>query len=350
MRELKNSIKDWLLSMRIEGSVKYRMCEHAYSEDSLDAISLAYDLEHMIGLELDSSDFILRKEMLDKYQTGKEGFFYEHDAKEKFEGSPIDRVLEMHGNYLTFQTIGAYRAIKLLPKRKISFYDKYASDIERYLSVNCPWEKSPWGAGGMVDNLGTILKCNIDMGYDNYKKIMDDVFIWLDKNQDEETGLWKCKNNPQGINGLINGGYHLMRGTYFLYKKSFNRAELIIDTILKDLQGNDIFHGNRAHGCNDLDHFFLLQKCNEVIPNYRKEDIFREAKKRKQIIMSVLNCYDGGFSFWNDKAVQVHNYYDVSPGYKESDMQGTVFYLQTLISINSILGENNEFQTSLSHG
>lgn len=350
MDMLRREISQWLQIMEKEEGY-YLMCEHAFQNHLLDAVSLAYDLNHMLGNNISEQEKNIRKAILDSYQIGEDGFFYERNAEEFFRNSSIDRVLEMHGNYLTFQVMGGYKAVDRLPEKKISFYDKYITDIERYLEVNCPWERSPWGAGGMVDNMGTILKCNIDMGYNGYQRTVDEIIEWLDENQDDSTGLWRNKDNRQGINGLINGGYHLMRGTYFLYDRPFDKPERIIDTILQDIQIDEIFHDDRAHGCNDLDHFFLLQKCSELVPTYRKDEVIALVRHRKKIILGLLRCDDGGFSFWGDSAVKVHNYLKVSPGVKESDMQGTVFYLQTLISMNKILGESNEgIKESLTHG
>lgn len=351
MKRLKKEIYDWLVKMHVDNTEYYRMCKHAYHDDLLDATSLAYDLFNMLGYDVTEQIKQKRKETIDSYQMGGDGFFYEIGAPDILENCGIERAVEMHGNYLTFQVIGAYKAIQKYPKREISFYDKYIFDIEKYLTVNCPWNRSPWGAGGMVDNLGTILKCNIDMGAKKYNRIVDEIIEWLNRNQDEETGLWLNKNNKQGINGLVNGGYHLMRGTFFLYGRPFNMPEKIIDTIIQDIQTNENFHDNKAHGCNDLDHFFLLQKCHELVPMYRRKEIISIAKHRKEVILDLVRCRDGGFSFWGDSAVKVHNYFKVSPGIKESDMQGTVFYLQTLISINKILSESNEgLRESLTHG
>lgn len=351
MNKLIDEIYEWLIRMRANNEEYYKMCEHAYHNNLLDATSLAYDLSYMLGQEITEQVKKKRKEILDSYQVGDDGFFYEIGAQNIFKNSSIERVLEMHGNYLTFQVLGAYRAIQKFPNKKISFYDKNISDIEQYLAVNCPWDRSPWGAGGMVDNLGTILKCNIDMGFEQYSSTVDEIIDWLNRNQDEKTGLWLNKENRQGINGLVNGGYHLMRGTFFLFNRPFNMPERIIDTIIEDICTNEIFHDNKAHGCNDLDHFFLLQRCHELAPDYRRDEILSIAKHRKQIIMNLVRCKDGGFSFWGDSAVKVHNYLEVSPGFKESDMQGTVFYLQTLISINKMLDEDNEgLKESLTHG
>lgn len=256
----------------------------------------------------------------------------------------------MHSNYITFQALGAYRAINKLPKKKITFYDKFikAKGIKHYLSFNCPWTKSPWGAGGMVDNLGTILDTNLKLGFEEYKIVLDEIFEWLDVNQSKNNGLWG-KSDFQGINGIINGGYHLMRGTYFLQNKSFKYHKKIIDYLIKDLSENDFFSNKKAHGCQDLDHFYLLEKCFKIDLNYRKGEIIAICEKRINDIEKIVYCEDGGFSFEAKNSVKDHNYYTVTPGYKESDLLGTVFYLQTVISILNILGIEHTFNPSKTH-
>ena len=66
----------------------------------------------------------------------------------------------------------------------------------------------------------------------------------------------------------------------------------------------------------------------------------------------MMRKKDEGFSFKTNNSVKVHNYYNVSPGYPESDMQGTVFYLQTILSILRILEEVPEqiWKDSVTHG
>jgi hypothetical protein len=65
---------------------------------------------------------------------------------------------------------------------------------------------------------------------------------------------------------------------------------------------------------------------------------------------NIVYCEDGGFSFEARNAAKNHNYYEISPGIKESDMQGTVFYLQTIISTLNILEIKHEFRYSKTHG
>lgn len=350
INNLNTTIKDWLKLVESD-SLLYQMSQNAFDKVSLDAISLAYDLKQMINDDLLEVEKDKAKEVLDSYQLLDNGFFIEKDYKKRLDDKKINRVTEMHANYITFQVVGAYRAIDRLPNKRITFYDTFIYDkgIKHYLSNNCPWDRSPWGAGGMVDNLGTIIDCNIRMGYVEYEKVLDEIFEWLKENQSSEHGLWGDVK-IQGINGLINGGYHLMRGTYFLQNKLFEFHEKIIDTILKDIKENDIFSETEAHGCQDLDHFYLLEKCVNIDSNYRKNEIQEVVQKRLKEIEKIVYCEDGGFSFEARNAAKNHNYYEVTPGLKESDIQGTVFYLQTIISILNILEIKHGFKYSNTHG
>lgn len=347
--DIVNNLRIWVEKQRVNGTLYYKMCTHAKIERLADSTSLAYDLLNMIGLSFTEDEKCIAKHILDEFQHG-DGFFYENNIGEFFKNSNIDRVEEMHANYLTFQMIGAYRVLGFLPPRKIEFYDQFieSASISKYLSNNCPWIRSPWGAGGMVDNLGTILKCNIDIGYLEYKDIVEEVFIWLEKHQDSKTGLWG-DISVQGINGIINGGYHLMRGTYFLYNRDFKYGKQIIDTILEDLKLNMIFDDKHAHGCNDLDHFYLLFKCVEKYPDYRRDEVIDTVMRRLKVLPQLICCDDGGLSFLGESSVVTHNYIHVSEGKKEGDMQGSVFYLQTFKSMLDIIGQDNIIHASKTH-
>ena len=206
-----------------------------------------------------------------------------------------------------------------------------------------------WGAGGMVDNLGTILFTNIAMGLSEYRPTVEAIFDWLNSTQDPATGLWG-KPEVQGLNGMINGTYHLMRGTFFLYDRPFKFAERIIDSILQDVCFSEQFNSENAEGCQDLDHYYLLEKCHVVCPNYRRNEVVNAAQKRFEEILRLTSISTGGFSFEARKSIEWHNYIRLNDGQKEADLVGTVFYLQTLLSLSKILGERLDLRESLTHG
>jgi hypothetical protein len=350
IKKIEISLPEWLNKMETQ-PLKYKMCANAFDLYCLDAITLAYDIRQMINMGLNEYQKDAAKKILDEYQANDNGFFLEQNQQKKLENVKIDRVTEMHSNYITFQTIGAYKAINRKPNNKISFYDQfiYNKGISDYLYNNCPWKISPWGAGGMVDNLGTILSMNITLGSTEYISVIDTIFEWLNKNQSDETGLWGS-TEVQGINGIINGGYHLMRGTFFTFDKPFYKADKIIDSILFDLDHHEKFKTGEAFGCQDIDHFFLLEKCSARLKDYRRKEIMAACEKRIKQLIETISCDDGGFSFEARNAVKKHNYIDVSPGNKESDMLGTLFYLQTFISIFNIINQSNPFNSSKTHG
>ncbi|EHJ45971.1 hypothetical protein DFW101_3687 (plasmid) [Solidesulfovibrio carbinoliphilus subsp. oakridgensis] len=355
LRDLARGLADILGGLEVEPG-RYRMSPSAPGP-SLDATSLGLDLERMLGLGRTEAGRDAAKAVLDGYQREDAffgGFFCEPEAERVLADSPVDRVLEMHANYITFQAAGAYAAIDRLPARPVRFYDQFlpaagGQGLARYLTEHCPWHRSPWGAGGMVDNLGTILDLNLRLGLSGYRGPLAELRQWLDANRDPETGLWGSAD-VQGLNGQINGAYHLMRGTYCLQDWPFGQAERIVDAVLADLAAHPAFTPGRAHGCQDLDHFFLLEQCAAKAPGHRTADVRRAARARLAAILEESACPEGGFSFEAKNAVTVHNYLPRTSGKKEPDLLGCVFYGQALLSIGTILGLDVPWASSSTHG
>lgn len=347
-------VADWLSGLSFDKGTygRYRICKSAYHTFSLDASSLATDLVYMLKLPLSENEKDQQAAFFNSLQDPETGFYHEPFVHELYE-LPIERVVEMSGTYLSFQVSGALRALQHLPIYPFRFYEftLKAGAVIKYIEENFPWDKSPWGAGGWIDSMATMLQINIEMGFTDYQEVLDAIFKWLDLHQDPSTGFWG-NISSQGVNGLINGGYHIMRGTYLWHKKEFNYPKKMVDSILTDLRTNPIFDENSGHGCQDLDHFFLLEKVHSVVPHYRSQEIAELSRKRLDIILRIMRKNSEGFSFEADNAVKVHNYYRVSPGHPESDLQGTLFYLQTLLSILRIIGETPKqiWRNSLTHG
>lgn len=358
MRDLKSicscqsavPLRNWIQSLG-DFSKGFRIA-FSSNEVTLDGTTLAVDLYHMLGWPNGLSNDVKSqiKSILDQYQTDFFGFFAEKDWRNRIDDSIHPRVHEMHANYATFQAAGAYEAAGVVPNKRVSFYDSHIDrGIKSYLDGFCPWDRSPWGAGGMVDNLATILWLNIRMGYGEYASVLEEVFDWVRVSQNPETGLWGSPE-AQGLSGQINGAYHLLRGTLAKHGLPIPMARNIIDAILLNLKKEPLLQRNRAHGCYDLDHFHLLQKCVESSHGYRIGEARDASVKRWRELKALVHRNDGAFSFHEDRSATIHNYYTVSPGKKESDLQGTVFYLQTFISIAAIVGVDFEHRPSLTHG
>ena len=236
--ELHESVAKWLTSMQFKGEYgRFKMCAHAYKPYSIDASSLAADLTYMFSLPLTKEEKLNQERFFDSHQDKSTGFFHEKFYKKELDEKRIPRVIEMSGTYFGFQVGGAYRAVDAKPKKEFSFYRKYIrkEEIKEYMDKKFPWKISPWGAGGMVDSVSTMLRLNIEMGFDESQEALDAMFEWLDSHQSATTGFWGDVS-VQGINGVINGGYHIMRGTYLWHKKKYKYPEKLIDTILKKLK------------------------------------------------------------------------------------------------------------------
>ena len=189
---------------------------------------------------------------------------------------------------------------------------------------------------------------NIKMGYEYFIEILDEMYEWFEKYQNKTTGFWGSDSH-QGKNGLVQAGYHLMRGTYFYDKRVPNFMEKIIDTTIQSIRECPVFLDGSGEGCHDMDHFVILERGLRLTNGYRENEIRSIATQRLEQLQ-IMKKSDGGFSFEPHNSIKDHNRYIVTPGYAESDLVGTVFYLETFLRINNILGERSQWQSSATHG
>lgn len=341
----------WLSGMKANNtSERYKICRSAYHPFSIDATSLATDLMYMLNMPISEAEKDLFTEFFNSHQDANTGFYHEPFIHE-LDNSSIDRVVEMSGTYLSFQVCGALEAINRLPAHPFEFYEftLKRGAISKYLEDRFPWGCAPWGAGGWVDSVATMLRTNIKMGYEEYSLPFNELLDWLKQNQNSKTGLWGNPDSYQKLTGVVNGGYHLLRGTFFQIGTELPYSEQVINTCINVYYENDYFKSGNGEGCHDLDLFDLLIQASTYNRNYRRDEISEICYKRLSDILSFQND-DGGFSFFPHKAQTEHNYYKVSPGEKESDMQGTVFYLHTIKRISEYLGFACNIKRSKTHG
>lgn len=345
--EVIQTIPAWLNGLKTQPGV-YKMSENAFKTAAIDATSLALDLKSMLGLPIeDKEDSVFYMNNQQEPSTG----FYHEEFHEEFLDLNQPRILEMSGTYFGYQVGSILYGLGERPKYRFAFYDTFLKEgmMTNYMENIMPWDIAPMGAGNMVDHGATMMKINIGtFEQEEYKNVLDEMYEWLSKNQDEETGLWG-NLKAQGKNGIIQAGYHLMRGTYFDDRKTFQYPDRIIDTTLSNLQEMDIFSNGNGEGCHDMDHFVLLERCLNVSDGYRIEEAKLVAEKRLEDLVSQKKP-DGGFSFEAKGAITNHNRYDVSAGLSESDLVGTVFYLETIYRIYKILNIKPTWNSSLSHG
>lgn len=338
-------IKQWFQTLETSKG-RYKLSKNAFHTDSIDATSVALDLKYMLNIEQDTIEESL--EYFNQNQEESTGFFHEPFVNEL--DTSIDRILEMSGTYLGYQVSAILLELEVTPKYHFKFYEPFLKEksFKEYMIDFMPWDRAPMGAGNMCDHGATMMRMNIKMGYEEYQEIIDDMYEWFEKNQDKNTGFWGSVK-PQGNNGLVQAGYHLMRGTYFYDKKVPNYMEKIIDTTLKSINECPIFKDGVGEGCHDMDHFVILERGLKLTNGYRENDIKSIASRRLEQL-EVMKKADGGFSFEANNSITNHNRYDVTGGLNESDLVGTVFYLETILRLNNILGIKSDWKSSATHG
>lgn len=336
---------------KISNSNLMPFCLNAYRDFSIDAASLHLDLQYMLGTLPPKNIQQEIKNKFDRLQDKASGFYQEPFCEEELGESTIERVFEMSGTYLGFQVGGSLRAINKLPKYEFKFYRPFIEErkISSYLE-SMPWVNSPWGAGGWVDAVATMISLNILNGYSEYELVLDEMFKWLEEKQNPKNGLWG-DSSVQGLEGLINGTYHLLRGTWFFHDKKVLYPERIIDSVIELLTTHPLFDDGKGEGCHDLDTFYLLVRVHRQVPSYRKKELKQLLNNRLKTLFEFQN-QDGGFGFFPHRAQDEHNYYKVSPSFSESDIQGTVFYLTAIKAIVEVIEPDFKvpWNYSITHG
>jgi hypothetical protein len=339
-------VKKWLPTIYSDQPGLYRLSCHAFHSYSVDATSLAIDLHRMLGIDPPHIEASL--DFFNAKQEEPTGFYHEPFVHEL--DLSVDRILEMSGTYLGYQVAAVLIVLGKAPKYPYRFYEQLlpVGAIERYMSVNMPWNVAPMGAGNMIDHGATMMRANIQFYNECYKDVLDRMYKWLDEHQNKDTGLWGLES-AQGKNGLVQGGYHIMRGMYFYDNRSPNYPERITDTALASLKECTMFLAGTGEGCHDMDHFVVLERMLRYTNGYRKADILLACERRLEQLQ-YMHREDGGFSFEAQGSITNHNRYDVTPGYSESDLAGTVFYLETIYRMLCVLGIQPSWSSSATHG
>jgi hypothetical protein len=343
---LKTQVAGWLPAVATERPGLYRMSHQALHPWSVDATSLAIDLHLMLGLPLENLQESLA--FLDSRQEETTGFYQEEFADELDPSVP--RILEMSGTYFGYQVSAVLQAINRAPKFPFRFYEPFlvSGAIERYMAENMPWGRAPMGAGNMVDHGATMMRANARFFDPRYAQVIERMYAWLTELQNPQTGYWG-DIAPQGRNGLVQAGYHIMRGLYFHDDRAPAYPERIVDTTLASLAECAVFTDGQGEGCHDMDHFVVLERLLRFTNGYREADI-RAACTRRLEQLACMHRPDGGFSFEAGGSIRNHNRYDVTQGLPESDLVGTVFYLETLLRIFAVLGLPCAWSASVTHG
>lgn len=335
----------WFSGLPCPQAGQWPLAAQALHPWSVDATSLALDLAQMLALPVPAAAAFAA---LDGQQDATTGFFHEPHAPE-LDGT-VPRIHEMSGTYLGYQVAAVMLAAGRAPKHRFAFYDPLmlAGRLEQYMAENMPWDRAPMGAGNMCDHAATMLRANARFFDRGALEAVRRMRRWLDAHQDTATGLWGAEA-AQGKNGLVQAGYHLMRGLHFFDDKPPAWCERITDTTLASLAECAVFAQGQGEGCHDMDHFVVLERMLHFTNGYRQADI-RSVCARRIEQLQCLHRADGGFSFEAAGSITNHNRHEVTGGQYQSDLVGTVFFLETLLRQCRALGLPVAWRPSVTHG
>ncbi len=128
-----------------------------------------------------------------------------------------------------------------------------AGDLTRALDA-LPWTTNAWGAGALVDSVGTALTWARLAGHPSPPGQVEAVTGWLATHQDPATGLWG--SSPDGLLEPVNGAYRAVRGTLAPWGLPPWRGRALVDTVLH--RALDVVDAPDATACDALDVVHLL--------------------------------------------------------------------------------------------
>ncbi len=341
--DLTETVPRWLETLKSPNGL-YKLSASAYHEESLDATTLAWDLISMLGLSWVSRGTGWTYDFIVKCQDGP-GLFQEPFCDFVWYGK--DRLWEMSATYFGFQVaalgLGCNWAFDDV--HVVHFYDKFLRPgaISRYMTNNMPWNATPMGAGNMVDAAATMMRMNVAMGHYEYWHVINEMYTWLDEHQNAYHGFWG-RRTAQGLDGVVQAGYHILRGLHLTDGRKLWNMNQMRHTVLDCIR-----HPSAPlDACHYLDCAVLLEHL--VDGSYGATPAEVEAAEGIVDAVELMRRDDGGFSFSAEGAITNHNRYEVTPGAMESDLVGTVFYLQALRSALHVLGEEVPWGESATHG
>lgn len=147
---IKASVIEWLPEIYSTKKGLYKLSASAFHPFSVDATSLGIDLHLMMGLEPPDLEESIK--FFDQQQDDQTGFYHEPFVSEL--DLSTDRILEMSGTYFGYQVSAVLMALSRSPHNPYRFYEKFlvSEKMEDYMARSMPWDRSPMGAGNMVDH------------------------------------------------------------------------------------------------------------------------------------------------------------------------------------------------------
>ena len=166
------------------------------------------------------------------------------------------------------------------------------------------WRLDPASVSNEIQNLAVMLQYARDFQRETWcEDSLKEMFDWLDKMQDPETGLWgECFNTKHRLSNGVQTGYHLWL-LYFYDSRPIHHVDRIIDSCLATQNKRGGFGVPfNSSACEDIDSIDPLVRFS-FVTDYRKEDIRQALEKSIPWILVNANP-DGGWVFRRYEAFQ----------------------------------------------
>ncbi|MFC2058401.1 hypothetical protein ACFLTS_02000 [Chloroflexota bacterium] len=200
--------------------------------------------------------------------------------------------------HLTCHAIIALTALNAEAKKhfQILEYLYYDGEVERLLESR-DWKDKPHYVSNEILNYGTLLQYARDVHEKvSAGKALLEMYDWLDKHQDPQTGLWgPTPKDRLSLSIGVQTAYHIWL-LYFYDQRPIQYIEQCIDSCLNIQNRLGGFGVSlRSNACEDIDCIDPLARLS-LISDYRKSDIKNALKRAAKWVLTNMNA-DGGFVF-----------------------------------------------------
>ena len=181
-----------------------------------------------------------------------------------------------------------------------------------------PWRTNAWGAGALVDAVGTALTWALRAEHPLPEGLVDALVGWLVVHRDA-SGLWGCPDD--GLLEPVNGTYRAVRGTLAQWGLALGREDVLIDTVLR--RAAEVTWARDATACDALDVVHLLSWAGRTRPEYRRAEVSDVARA---VLKATLRAWVPGRGL------------PFTAG-REPSLQGTEMWLAVAWYAADLLGE-----------
>ncbi|RYV52103.1 acyltransferase [Pengzhenrongella frigida] len=132
-----------------------------------------------------------------------------------------------------------------------------------------PWRTNAWGAGALVDSVGTALTWARLGGHPTPAGLVDTLVGWLTTHREPASGLWGSAAGE--LLEPVNGTYRAVRGTLAQWGVPVGGQDRLIDTVLE--RADQIGRASGTTACDALDVVHLLWWAASTGPEHRRAEI-----------------------------------------------------------------------------